>query len=391
MRMQIPPQIITDTEKLRIWCDKARNSKILCVDTEFIRERTYFPGLSLIQLGTREDAVIVDPLAEDIDLEPVFELMRDEGIIKIFHACRQDMEIFFQRMNSVPAPVFDTQVAAMVCGFGEACSYSRLVHDICGHELEKGSQFTDWNKRPLQPRQIEYAIADVTFLPAIYDHLQTRLKELGREGWIAEEMEELHDRSLYESDPTKAWEKIKLRSRKPRYVAVVQKLAAWREEEAQRRNHPRQWVIKDDAISEVAAMQPRDIDELRSLRGTRSNMSDNTSGKIIAMLQEVYDMPESDLPRLPPVNMRPYVSPAAADLLRILLKDCSDSAEVASRLIASSDDLDDLAAGKRTNIHCLHGWRFDIFGQYALKLLNGEIALSAGKKHLKIIELEKQL
>lgn len=380
-------KLITTTEALDAWCAKAKSSPILCVDTEFMREKTYFPQLCLIQIATETDSAMVDPLVEGMYFDSFYDLLEDTNIVKIFHAAWQDLEILYRDAEKPIRPVFDTQVAAMVCGYGESCSYAKLVQGIHKVRLEKGSQFTDWSRRPLTDMQMEYALGDVTYLPKIYHTLKDQLTQLGRESWIEEEMAVVNDPKTFEVTPENAWKKIKLRSREPRFVGIVQKLAAWREVEAQKRDHPRQWVIKDDAISEIAAMQPKDMHGLRALRGTRSNMSDNTSQKILDLLQEVFNTPLDQLPQLDQEPQKPHIPPAVADLLRILLKDCADKADVATRLIASMDELDELAVGRHEGLPCLQGWRHEVFGQHALQLVGGKLALTATKRGLKLIAL----
>jgi ribonuclease D len=382
-------QTITTTDALATFCKRAKDAPYVTVDTEFLRERTYYAQLCLILMalpGTAEaDAVLIDPLANGLSLDPLYDLFRAEGVVKVFHAARQDLEIFHVEGDVVPAPLFDTQVAAMVCGFGEQVGYETLVRRIANAPLDKSSRFTDWSRRPLSDAQKAYALADVTHLRQIYEHLQERLDKSGRSHWMEEELGALTDASSYIVDPEEAWQRLKLRNASPKVLAIARELAAFRERMAQERNIPRSRILKDDALMELVSTKPKSLEDLSK---SRLLLREARKGAIAEGLVEAVrrglETPQSDWPRLPKGRDRSALNPALADLLRVLLKAKSEEAGVASKLIASSSDLDDIASGERDGIWA-RGWRREVFGDAALQLLDGKIALAADGERVKTV------
>jgi ribonuclease D len=372
-------ELITTTEALAAFCAAAAEHPYVTVDTEFLRERTYYAKLCLLQLahpGTGDaGAVLVDPLAPGLDLGPVYDLFGNPRVVKVFHAARQDIEIFVVDRGIVPAPLFDTQVAAMVCGFGEQVGYETLVRRIAKAEVDKSSRFTDWSRRPLSDAQMRYALEDVTHLRPIYEYLSERLAKTGRAAWLAEEMAVLTDPATYRTDPDTAWEKIKTRSQSPKFLAVVRELARFREEYAQMRDIPRSRVFKDDALVELASTRPLTEAELgKSRLLLREARRGEIQEGILAAIRRATEMDPRDMPR-PEAQRAPMpVNPALADLLRVLLKARAEAEGVAARLIASTADLDALAAGER-DLPALRGWRREVFGAEALRLCEGKVAL----------------
>ena len=382
---------ITTTEDLAAFCDAARAHPYLTVDTEFLRERTYYSKLCLIQLAYpgdgENDAVIVDPLVEGLSLDPLLDLFRDDSVVKVFHAARQDLEIFWVDHGVIPTPLFDTQVAAMVCGFGEQVGYETLVKKIAKQSLDKSSRFTDWSRRPLTDAQKTYALADVTHLRVIYEFLAGRLAKTGRDRWVAEELNTLTDPETYTVRPEQAWMRVKTRSNSPRFLAIVRALATFRENYAQKRNIPRSRVFKDDALVELASTKPADMADLgRSRLLLREARKGEIADGILAAVKEGIDCPKEDLPQPDTARDKLNVNPALADLLRVLLKAKTESSGVASKLIAPAADLDAIAAGER-DVSALRGWRYEVFGEDALRLCEGRIALSAKGKNVSVIEL----
>lgn len=384
-------QTITTTEDLRSFCDKAKGQAYVTVDTEFLRERTYYSKLCLIQLALpgrdTDDAVLVDPLVDGLSLDPLMDLFRDETIVKVFHAARQDLEIFFIDNGVIPQPLFDTQVAAMVCGFGEQVGYETLVKRIAKQQLDKSSRFTDWSRRPLTEAQKTYALADVTHLRQIYEFLNKKIEDSGRARWVQEEITILSDPDTYVTRPQDAWKRVKTRSNSARFVAIVQELAAFREEFAQSRNIPRNRVYKDDALVELASTKPSNMGDLgRSRLLLREARKGDIADGILAAVKAGLERPNDSLPVLPREKDKLQVNPALADLLRVLLKAKTESSGVASKLIATTSDLDQIAAGER-DVAALSGWRREVFGEDALRLCNGEVALAAKGKNVAVIEL----
>ena len=373
-------QIITTTEGLAAFCAEAARHPYVTVDTEFLRERTYYSKLCLVQLAYPgqgdETAAIVDPLVEGIDLAPLYDLFRDPSVVKVFHAARQDLEIFFVDAGLIPAPLFDTQVAAMVCGFGEQAGYETLVRKIAKAEVDKSSRFTDWSRRPLSEAQLKYALADVTHLRDIYEYLSKRLERSGRARWVAEEMAVLNDPATYRVDPEDAWQRVKTRTTTPKFLALVRELARFREAYAQERDVPRSRVFKDDALVELASTKPQteaDLGRSRLLL-REARRGDIMEGILQAIRTGLATRPEN-MPRLAQDRTQLNVNPALADLLRVLLKARTDAEGVASKLVATSADLDAIAAGER-DVPALLGWRREVFGADALDLCEGRVGLA---------------
>jgi ribonuclease D len=376
--------VITTTRELADAVAALEKSDFVTVDTEFIRETTFWPELCLIQMAAPDVTALVDPLAPGMDLKPFFDLMANEAVTKVFHAARQDIEIVFNLGRLIPHPVFDTQVAAMVCGFGDSVSYEQIVQRVSGAQIDKSSRFTDWRARPLSDKQLTYAAADVTHLIEVYQYLKAELEREGRGHWLNEEMAILTNRETYDPHPEDAWRRLKVRLRKPIELAVVQSVAAWREREARERNVPRRRVIKDVVISEIAQQQPRDEAALGKLRTIpkgweRSAMAASLLGAINAALA----IPKDELPKLPKPAQNPEGSNAAAELLKVLLRLVAEEEGVAPKVLASSDEIDRLAAdGEKADVPALSGWRREVFGERALKLVRGEISLKFDKRRI---------
>ncbi len=382
-------QLITDTDALRGFCDAIADSPFIAVDTEFMRERTFWPKLCLVQVAGPEAAAAVDPLADGIDLGPLLAVLTAPDVVKVFHAARQDLEIFYQLMGRLPAPVFDTQVAAMVCGFGDQVGYETLAAKLAKAKLDKASRFTDWSVRPLSQRQIEYALSDVTYLREIYRKLKRKLETSRRSDWLGEEMATLTDPAIYRTEPMDAYRRLKTRAVNGRFLAILREVAAWREREAQHRDAPRAWVLRDEAIMEIAHHEPTTMEALALTRGLGRKFAEGQSGQqVLAAVRRGLDLPEKDLPvaiarREPPRGAGPV-----ADLLKVLLKLKCEQEDVAQKLVASAEDLEALAAfGEAAEVAALHGWRRSLFGEAALRLRDGRIALAVRAGKLAVIEV----
>ncbi|MEP1353277.1 MAG: ribonuclease D [Tateyamaria sp.] len=383
---------ITTTEDLAAFCTEAAQHDYVTVDTEFLRERTYYSKLCLVQLampGTDDSgAVLVDPLANGLSLEPLYDLFRDTSVVKVFHAARQDLEIFYVDAQVFPEPLFDTQVAAMVCGFGEQVGYETLVRKIARQPLDKTSRFTDWSRRPLTDAQKTYALADVTHLRQIYELLAANLAESGRARWVSEELQILLSPETYIIDPQNAWKRVKTRTSSSKFLAVVQELAAFRESHAQNRNIPRNRVFKDDALVELASNKPKSLEDLgRSRLLLREARKGDIADGILSAVSRGVAMPPEAQPKPDRSREKLQVNPALADLLRVLLKAKTESAGVAAKLIATASDLDALAAGIR-DVSALQGWRSEVFGEDAIRLCEGRVALTADGADVRIIALD---
>ena len=371
---------ITTTDALAEFCAQAAKRDYVTVDTEFLRERTYYSKLCLIQLAYQDDngadACLVDPLVDGLSLAPLYDLFADAGVVKVFHAARQDLEIFYVDEGIIPAPLFDTQVAAMVCGFGEQVGYETLVRKITKSDLDKSSRFTDWSRRPLTDAQAKYAVADVTHLRDIYEYLSARLDKSGRKKWVAEEMAVLNDPATYQADPDTAWKRVKTRTTSGKFLAIVRELARFRETHAQSRNIPRNRVFKDDALVEIASTKPQTEQDLnRSRLLLREARRGDIAAGILAAVKAGQAVPADQMPKVDQRGAKLQVNPALADMLRVLLKAKSDNESVAAKLIATSADLDALAAGER-DIKALRGWRKEVFGTDALLLCDGKVGLA---------------
>ncbi len=382
---------ITTTEELAVFCAAAKNEAYVTIDTEFLREKTYWSKLCLIQLalpGSAGDAVLVDPIAGDsMSMEPLYDLFRHKATVKVFHAARQDLEIFFVEGGVFPDPMFDTQVAAMVCGFGEQVGYETLVKKIAHETLDKTSRFTDWSRRPLTEAQMVYALADVTHLRVVYEHLAAHIVKNNRQKWVEEELAILIDPATYTVTPDDAWTRIKTRTTSGRFLAVVKELARFREDYAQKNNVPRSRVMKDDALLELASTRPANAEDLgRSRLLLREGRKGEIADGILLAVKAGMEMKSEDMPKPDLSRDQLQVNPALADLLRVLLKAKAELLGVASKLIASASDLDSIAAGLR-DMEALQGWRLEAFGEDALRLCRGEIALTAKGNDVRVIRL----
>ena len=378
--------LITDTKELAAACARLAAHPFVTVDTEFLRETTYYPQLCVVQMASNDEAVVVDALAPGIDLAPFFALMVDERVVKVFHAARQDIEIVWHRAGLIPHPIFDTQVAAMVLGYGDSISYDQLVQRITGDTLDKSQRFTDWTRRPLHQAQLDYAISDVTHLRDVYLKLLADLEKRGRAGWVSEEMDVLTSPDTYRMDPQNAWQRLRTRVRKPKDLAVLIEIAAWREREAKARDVPRGRVLKDDLLADIALHAPTSIERLGSLRSLPKGFERSKWG------QEIVDVVKSGLARDPktlPAIERQRSAPnggATVELLKVLLRMTAERHGVAAKVIATVDDLEDIAADDDAKVRALTGWRRELFGEKALKLKQGRLALALEKGRVAAIE-----
>ncbi len=380
------PRMIADSQDCADFCKRQLQADFVAVDTEFMRENTYWPKLCLVQVGGPDEAAAIDPLADGMDLTPLFELLAAPSVLKVFHSARQDIEIFVNLTGSVPAPLFDTQVAAMVCGFGDSVGYETLVNRLAGKRIDKTSRFTDWSRRPLTDKQLRYALADVIHLRPIYEKLSRQLARSKREHWLGEEIAILIDPDTYRVEPEDAWQRIKTRSTDPKFLSCLKQLAAWREQEAQKRDLPRGRLLRDDALLEIAAHTPRSVDELARTRGLSRSMAQGWQG--VGLLKAVEDglaTPPEDRPKprarvIPQQGIGPIV-----ELLRVLLKMKCDSFGVAQKLVASAGDLEQVAADDKADVPALRGWRRELFGDDALALKHGEIALAIDGKRVSTV------
>jgi ribonuclease D len=383
--MRIHP-LITKSDDLKALVDRLSEQSFVAVDTEFMRENTYWPDLCLIQVASSEEAAAIDPKA-DIDLKPLLSLfVENEDVLKVFHAGGQDLEIIHHLTGKVPHPLFDTQVAAMALGHGEQIGYSNLIESLLGHTLDKGARFTDWSRRPLDKRQIDYAIADVTHLAAIFPRMVDKLKKSGRGAWLDEEMERLADPSTFAFEPKDAWKRLKLPSRNPAVLGRLKALAAWRETEARSKNLPRGRIVKDDTLTEIVLHPPKTQDDLGRVRGLSAGWRTNDIGaRLIAAIGSAKPLEQGELPDREP--RRPGLTKdgvLVSDLLKLLLKIRAKESGVAPRLIARSDELEALAAGVRKGLNILDGWRYQEFGKDALDLVEGRLAFAIENGKLKM-------
>ncbi len=382
---------LTTEAELDAFCTMAQTHPFVTIDTEFLRERTYYSKLCLLQIavpGDRvDDAVLVDPLSPEMSLEPLYRLFRDTSVVKVFHAARQDLEIFWNDAKVFPTPLFDTQIAAMVCGFGEQVGYETLVRKIVKEQVDKSSRFTDWSRRPLTDAQQKYAIEDVTHLRGVYLFLKGELEQTGREAWVVEETQLLTDPVIYDVVPSEAWRRIKTRTSSNKFLAYVRELAAFREVYAQTRNIPRNRVYKDDAMVELASTKPTTYEDLSKSRLLlREARKGEIADGIMNAITMVNAMDPETYPKLPKTNDKLQVNPALADLLRVLLKAKSERSDVAQKMIANTSELDALAAGQR-DLPSLKGWRMDVFGADALRLCEGKVGLAVKGNKVKLFEL----
>ena len=393
--MTRPMQLITDSAELADLCAEFAESPYITVDTEFLRERTYWSQLCLVQMarpgGGDRDVVLIDPLANGMDLAPLYALMGNEAVIKVFHAARQDVEIFWHQGKVMPSPLFDTQVAAMVCGYGEQVGYETLARRVAKTEIDKSSRFTDWSRRPLSDKQLTYAKSDVTHLRVIYEKLSAQIDAAGRGHWVNEEMGILVDPATYDLDPTNAWRRVKSRSNSPKHLAIVRALADWRERQAQDRDVPRGRILKDDALLEIAGAQPKTPEEMGGLRLLqREARKPEMMASILEAVSEGAACPAKDRPKVPPPARRREGSSAIADMLKLYLKARANEVGVAPRLIAAAADLEALAGEDDPDLPLLKGWRREVFGEEALRIKSGEVALAARPGGVRIVELPSE-
>jgi ribonuclease D len=376
--MHIHP-LITDSESLLRLCERLAKSDFVAVDTEFMRENTYWPDLCLVQIGNLEEAAAIDPKADGIDLAPLLNLLvNNENVLKVFHAGGQDLEIVFNLTGGTPHPLFDTQIAAMALGLGEQVGYSNLVESLLGKNLDKGARFTDWGRRPLDKRQIDYAIGDVTHLATLFPKMLQRLRKTGRGDWLDQEMERLADPANYANDPAEAWKRVRIPSRKPEVLGRLKAAAAWREIEARSKNLPRGRIMKDETLADIASHPPSSQEALGAVRGLSAGWKSNDIGaRLMDALSTAHPLPASELPvredRQPGLGKEGAL---VADLLKLLLKIRARESNVAARLIARTEELELLAAGRREGLQILEGWRFDEFGRDALDLVEGRLAFA---------------
>ena len=382
------PPVLTTSDDVAALCRRLASAPCVTVDTEFMRETTYWPRLCLVQVAGPDEAAAIDPLASGVVLDPLLKLMADTKILKVFHSARQDIEIFVQLAGRVPEPLFDTQVAAMVCGFGDQVSYDTLVARLAHKHIDKSSRFTDWSHRPLSERQVSYALADVTHLRVVYERLAERIAHDGRADWMAEEMAVLIDPAVYRMDPNEAWRRLKSRSSNRRFLAVLREVAAYREREAQTRDLPRNRVVRDEALLEIAAHHPTTTAELARTRGLGRGLAEGVIGRgLIAAVGRGLAVPDAACPEPQARPAAGNVPGALVDLLKVLLKHKSDEHRVAQRLIASGADLDRLAAESAPDVPALHGWRREVFGEAALALKEGRLTLGAAGDRVALIPL----
>ncbi|MBI1683208.1 ribonuclease D [Caulobacter hibisci] len=381
---------ITTTAALAEFCNGLKGQPFIAVDTEFMRETTYWPKLCLIQVASPSSDAVIDPLADGLDLEPLLELMRDETLLKVFHAARQDVEIF-NNLKAMPTPLFDTQVAGMAAGFGEQIAYDALVRQMLKIEIDKSSRFTDWARRPLTDAQLAYALADVTHLARLFPVLRDRLQESGRLAWVEEEMKALSDPAAYDVDPEKAWRRLRPRKTQAKYLAVFKAVSAWRERTAQQRDQPRGRILKDEAIDELATQAPTSLEGLNTLRGVPKGFGGSKFGPdLLAAIKAALADPEGyapvvDKPGPPP----PPSAGAVVELLKVLLKARAEEAGVASKLIATVSDLEKIAADDEAETPALQGWRREAFGADALKIKRGELALVLDGTKVRVVEVRR--
>lgn len=384
-------QLIADSAQLAEFCARISQADFITVDTEFMRERTYWPQLCLVQVAGPDEVAAIDPLAEGMDLSPLLELFYDERLLKVFHAARQDIEIFFHMTGKIPSPLFDTQVAAMVCGYGDSVSYETLAAQLAGARIDKSVRFTDWSARPLTDRQIAYALADVTHLRKVYGALAKRLMTSGRASWLQEEMATLLLPGTYRLEPEEAWRRLKPRAgSKPRLLAILREVAAWREREAQRRDIPRNRVIRDETIVDIAAHAPSTVEDIARLRGLSKGLAEGRMGQeILVAVARGVATPESEAPSLPPAVEMPGGLGPVVELLKVLLKMKCERQQVAQKLVASTADLERIAADDNADVPTMHGWRREVFGEDALALKHGRLALTMRGKRIVIMPVEQ--
>ncbi len=369
--------IITTSQGVADFCRSLSQNSFITVDTEFLREKTYYPKLCLVQLsGPDKDARAIDPLIKGIDLSPLYDLLADTRILKVFHAARQDLEIFYNLTGKVVSPVFDTQIAAMVCGYGDSVGYNNLVHDITGKGIDKSAQFMDWSHRPLTERQIDYALGDVTHLCDVYVHLAKKLEHQNRVSWVLQEEEILNNPSTYSNDPYEAWKRIKLRSPSRKTLAVLREVAAWREKAAQERDIPKSWMMRDETLADLASQAPRTVEELQKIRNMPKDHANGRIGEaLLDAIRKALSAPKDEWPQVEKRKSMPPQAAATLDILKMLLKIQSSEHGVAAKLIATQDDLEAIVMDDEADVPALKGWRREVFGEDALALKAGRLAI----------------
>ncbi|MCK6453939.1 MAG: ribonuclease D [Alphaproteobacteria bacterium] len=381
--------LITTSDALAAFCARQDGADFVTVDTEFMRDKTYWPKLCLVQVAGPHEHAAIDSMAPGIDLGPLLDLVTVSPVLKVFHAARQDIEIFVRLAGRVPKPLFDTQVAAMVCGFGDSVAYDTLVAKLADARIDKSSRYTDWQHRPLTQRQIDYALSDVIYLRRVYAKLQRRLERSGRTHWLEDELGTLADPDTYRTDPESAWQRIKIRGGNPRFLAVLRELSAWREREAQRRDIPRNRILRDDSLLDLAAHPPGSLDELARARGVGRGVAEGRLGNdILAAVARALASDPKTWPSLPPRPDIPQGLGPLTDLLRVLLKTKCEVHDVAQRLVASADDLELIAADDNADVPALKGWRREVFGEDAIKLKHGRLSLGADGSQIKLIRID---
>ncbi|MEM8833496.1 MAG: ribonuclease D [Pseudomonadota bacterium] len=381
--------IIQSTQELSDICAKLAKKPYITIDTEFLRDKTYFSKLCLVQLAAEDvDPVAIDPVGTDVDLAPLFQLLQNKKVVKVFHAARQDLEIFYQLTDKVPTPIFDTQVAAMVCGYGDSISYAKLVGDITDTQLAKTSQFTDWSKRPLSKKQLSYALGDVTHLRDVYEYLSERLHKQKRLKWVEEEMAILTNPKTYEIAPQEVWQRIKIRSDKPRTLAILRELAAWRENLAVKKDLPRNRIVKDDVLAGIALYEPKTKEALQRIRGIPAPIAKGRDTKtILDLIQKALKSPEKSWPKIEAGKPFPKELSPSLEMMKLLLKINASENDVVPKLIASPKDLEKIVLNDKADVIALKGWRHELFGKEALLLKKGKIALTIEKNKIKKISI----
>jgi ribonuclease D len=381
--------LITDTPALTRFCASLEGAEFVTVDTEFMRERTYWPVLCLVQLGGPNEAAVVDAMAEGIDLQPLFDFLNDSPTLKVFHAARQDIEIFHHMTGKIPRPVFDTQIAAMVCGFGESVGYETLVTKLAKARIDKSMRFTDWSHRPLSEKQLQYALSDVTHLRVAYEKLASRLERTGRASWLEEEILTMTTPGTYLVQPEDAWKRIRVRGGKPLFLAILKELAAWREATAQARDVPRSRIMRDDMLLDIAARAPETEADLARTRSVgRSGLPQQVIRDVLAAVERARALPEKDRPVMEPRDELPRGMGPLVELLKLLLKMVCDKEDVAQKLVANTSDLEMIAAADDADVPALHGWRRELFGNDALRLKHGKLALAANGHAITLLRLD---
>ena len=378
--------LLTTSSAVAEFCEVARNQDFITIDTEFLRESTYWPKLCLIQVGLKDQAVAIDPLIEGIDLSPIWGLIGDESVLKVFHACKQDMELFLKVSGKLPRPIFDTQIAAMMLGYGEQIGYDNLIQRVLGKQIDKTSQYSDWTLRPLDEQQLSYALGDVTYLYEAYEEISSELELKGRRFWVEEELEPLQDPSLYRVDPKTAWQRLKVKNRTKPFLAALACLADWREQFAQHRDLPRNRILKDETLIDLAMRRPKSAEAMVKLRGIGEGLARGKTGaSILKALTKASTLSDHEVPVIAP---RPHPIPGAAaraEMLRTLLKVCADKANIAPRALATSSDIEALARDSAADLPCMNGWRLDLFGEQAQALLKGDLWLGLTDGELAVL------